>query len=261
MPRRSARPASAASDADVATYLYCVVEAPRIDLAGVPRGLPGAGKPRAEPLKPGRWMIVCDAPLARYGPEAIERATSELRWVATAAVKHSEVVSFFARDLPVVPMKMFTLFSDDRRATRALLRKGQSIDRTLKHIRGCAEWGVHILPAPRRAAARRAPAPRSGRAFLVAKREKLAGARDDRAHQRAEALRALGDLESLSRAAQMREAQAATGPVVDGVLLVPNAAKARLAARCDRWREQLQKRGLSLRVTGPWPCYHFVGAR
>jgi len=75
--------------ASTATYVYCVVaDTKRPRLTRVPAGLPGAGPVRLLDLDRGRYLVVADVPLSRYGEAAIERGLSDLDWVSRAAVAH-----------------------------------------------------------------------------------------------------------------------------------------------------------------------------
>ena len=56
------------------TYVYCVVAAPRRPtLRRALRGLPGMGSVRLLDVDRGMWLVVADAPLDRYGEDAINR--------------------------------------------------------------------------------------------------------------------------------------------------------------------------------------------
>src|ERR1700692_1738594 len=95
-----------------ATYVYCLVAAPRRpSLTRVPPGLRGMRRPRLLEVSRGRFLVVADAPLDRYGEDAINRGLSDLDWVARAAVAHEAVVESFIGARAVLPMKLFTIFT------------------------------------------------------------------------------------------------------------------------------------------------------
>jgi hypothetical protein len=48
-------------------------------------------------LDRGLFLVVADAPLARYGDDAIQRGLSDLDWVSRAAVAHEGVVESSSR--------------------------------------------------------------------------------------------------------------------------------------------------------------------
>src|SRR5206468_8300348 len=83
--RRSTTRTSADVSTGSATYVYCLVaRAKRPRLTGVPAGLPGTGPVRLLDVDPGRYLVVADAPLSRYGEKAIQRGLSDLAWISRA---------------------------------------------------------------------------------------------------------------------------------------------------------------------------------
>src|SRR5690242_21101709 len=81
-----------------ATYVYCVLRRDKAPPLGrAPRGLPGMGPPRALSGGRGLWLIAADAPLDRYGEEAIEKGLRDLEWVPSCAVPHEAVIEHASR--------------------------------------------------------------------------------------------------------------------------------------------------------------------
>ena len=107
--------------AQPATYVFCLVESPRApSVRGVPEGMPGAGAPRALAVDRGLWAIVADAPLDRFSADQLREELQDLEAVSRHALAHASIVECFFRRAPVVPLKLFTLFSGDDRARRHL---------------------------------------------------------------------------------------------------------------------------------------------
>jgi hypothetical protein len=250
-----------------ATYLYGAVQSVRDPLRGArprpPRGLPGAGPPRALPAGPGLWLIAATAPLDQYGAEVIDSRLADLDWVSRCAVAHDAVVEHVARRHPVIPMKLFTLFTGDERAVAHVGRTRRRLDRLFARIAGRQEWGVRLLLDERRALASRAEpvTAASGAEFLRKKK----AARDARQQLVAVALEDADRLYgTLARAAEdsRRRTPAVEGPtsrmVLDAAFLVPRAAARRFRAAVSAAARPLGARGLALSLTGPWPPYHFV---
>src|SRR6266498_2055815 len=102
------------------TYVYCVIasaRAPRRTRTPDGRdGLPGTGPVRLLAVDRGLFIAVSDAPMNRYSEAAINRGLSNLDWVSRAAVAHEAVVESFIDASAVLPMKLFTIFSNDARA-------------------------------------------------------------------------------------------------------------------------------------------------
>src|SRR5262245_10714788 len=108
---------SGARNRERATYVYCAVQAGRRPAMrrGL-RGLPGAEAPRLLEAGERVWLAVSTVALDQYGAQPIEERLRDLDWVSRCAVAHEAVVEAAARSGPVVPMKLFTLFSSDARA-------------------------------------------------------------------------------------------------------------------------------------------------
>src|SRR5918999_118989 len=99
------------------TYVYCLIAADRRPVLRRRSGrLPGMGPVRLLDVNRGLWLAVADAPLDRYGEEAINRRLSDLDWVSRAAVAHEAIVESFLEERAIVPMKLFTIFTSDDRA-------------------------------------------------------------------------------------------------------------------------------------------------
>jgi hypothetical protein len=252
-----------------ALYFYCVVRAPRRpSLARVPRGLPEASAPEAHRLAPSLWLITAAVPFAVYGPAALEPRLRDLDWVAQAAVAHEAVVEHFARarGTVVIPTKLFTMFSSLDKAIAEVGEERSAIERAMKRIAGCEEWGIRVarvsaLPA---VAGGDAGRPLSGAAFLAAKKD----ARDATANARAAAIAAADEafhrLERHAREARRRERRQEPGtnpPVLEAAFLVKSTARARFKAAAGREAAACAAAGAEMTVTGPWPAYNFVASQ
>jgi hypothetical protein len=252
-----------------ALYLYCVVRAARRpSLARVPPGLPEAAPPEAHRLAASLWLITAAVPLAVYGPAALEPRLRDLDWVAHAAVAHEAVVEHFARarGTVVIPMKLFTMFSSLDKAIAEVGEGRPAIERAMKRIAGCEEWGIRVarVAAPPAAARGRADRPVSGAAFLAAKKD----ARDATAIARAAAIAAADEafhrLERHAREARRRARRQEPGtnpPVLEAAFLVKSTARARFKAAAGRQAAACAAAGAEMTLTGPWPAYNFVASQ
>src|SRR3989442_6975906 len=138
-----------------ATYVYCLVrhrDGQPLSATRPPRGLPGAGPPRLLDAGRGLWVVAAAAPLARYSADAIERGLRNLAWVSRCAMAHEATVEHFARAGPVVPMKLFTLFSTEERALAHVQRARAKLERLIARITDREEWGVRLSLEEARAA-------------------------------------------------------------------------------------------------------------
>jgi len=259
-----------------ATYVYCLVRSaapPSLD--GAPEGLPGTAASRLLPLGGDLWLVVTDAPLPEYSGAEIESRLSDLTWVTDRALAHEAVVEHFAAAAPVLPMKLFTLFSEDERAIAHLRERQEEIDQTLDRIAGRVEWGVRILfreeEARRKAVAAAGDGPQfsgsggSGTSFLLRKKAEKESVRDLAASLRAEVDRAYEELAGRASEARRRApdaGEAGSRLLLDAAFLVASGDGGEgeaFEAEVRRLAERLGERSCEVTLTGPWPPYNFLG--
>jgi hypothetical protein len=216
----------------------------------------------------GLYAVVADAPLAKYGEAAINKGLTDLDWVSRAAVAHEAVVEAFIDRTAVLPMKLFTIFTTDRRAAAYVQAERQRIAAVVKRVANHQEWGVRVVLDRARAAS--APAKkvngaargRSGVAYLTQKKAQRDSVHELAAHAR-ETVTALYDrLSARSRLAKRRSASelpAQGGPLLlDAAFLVPRARATAFQALAEREARALARHGYGLMFSGPWPPYSFV---
>src|SRR5262245_6470339 len=142
-----------------ATYVYCVVAAPRAPkVTRAAAALPGSGPLRLLDVGRGLYLVVAEVPLARYGEAAIHRGLSELEWVSKAAVAHEAVVESFIDAPAVLPMKLLTIFNSDERAVEHVRADRARIDALVRRVANHHEWGVRVVIDRTRAARALRPA-------------------------------------------------------------------------------------------------------
>jgi hypothetical protein len=249
-----------------ATYLYCLVQGKRPPLPK--KGLEGAGKIRVLDAG-GIALVVADAPLDRYGEEAIARGLKDMGWVSSRAAEHEAVVEHYARAATVIPMKLFTLFAGDERALAHVKKLRKGIDRDVQRIAGASEWGVRILLDESRALkkaeteARASAGKMTGASFLLMKK-KIADAKGEINERAAASVDAVvEDLSSAAREVQRRppvNREMAGRVLLDAVFLVDRKSEKGFEKAVKRAVESLGG-AYDVVLTGPWPAYHFVGGK
>jgi len=252
--------------AGTATYLYCIVHASRApSTARAPRGLPGATRPAAAALAPRFWLITASVPLDVYGPEALEPSLRNVRWVTDIALAHESVVEHFAGQIrvTVIPMKLFTMFSSEKRAIAETRSRMKDLKAVVDRIAGCEEWGVRIARRPATGAASPFPAPAraSGTDFLSAKKAARDLARQSAGAAAESAEQAYMTLSAIARAARRRRDApegATTPPLLDAAFLVPVDRRHRFKATVKKLAGSSEATRVTL--TGPWPSYNFIDA-
>lgn len=241
------------------TYVFCLVESSRRpSTRSAPCGFPGAGAPRALAVDRGIWAIAANVLLSRFSAGRLEEELRDVEAVSRHALAHAAIVEFFSRRSPVIPLKLFTLFSEDARAKRELAARRVRLRALFARIRGREEWGVHVAVAAASDLGRKRPT--TGREYLRVKQR----ARDRKARVSAVAAReiaaALKPLTRLaSKTAKDRTPEGSGGgSVVRVSFLVPIARRTRWKREVRRAAAALGRQGHRLELSGPWPPYHFV---
>lgn len=246
-----------------ATYVFCVVQSPRRpSLAGIVESIPGAGAPRVLAIDRDLWAIVADAPLERFSSDRLEQEMQDLEAVSRHALAHASVIESVFRKAPVIPLKLFTLFTADERVQHELSRRAAALREVLARLRGHEEWGVRITVSPEDGARSRGGAA-TGTGYLLEKKRVLdrAGAPPKSAMKEARAaLKRLDRMSATSRP-QVFPAAAPNQPFVMGAsFLVPAKKRAMWKREISSIAASLDARGHRLDASGPWPPYHFSSA-
>ena len=256
-----------------AVYVYCVVRAARRPpLTRLPGPVPGGTRPELTAVADDLFLVTSRVPLDVYGSPHLEARLRNLDWVAEAAVAHERLVEHFARrpGTTIVPMKMFTMFSSIEKALEDVRGKRREIGDAIRRIRGCEEWGIRItrpaaaLSTPRGPRRRRTvQSPRSGTAFLTARKQAREAAQATRGATREAADRAFVKLRRLARAVRRRDDHHPPGvnpPILEAAFLVPATARGRFKAEAKRQAASCAALGAAMALSGPWPAYNFVNA-
>lgn len=270
-----------------ATYLYCVVKrtgsaaktaktanTAKTTTAKTKRepGLVSAGPTRTLDIGDGYDIVVTTVPLSIYSAEAIEEKLRDLDWVGRAASAHEHVVEAAAKSGTVVPMKLFTIFSSDERASQHVRKMKKSLDEVVAKIAGCEEWGLRILFDESRVAKAKeaiakkkadARAPVTGTGFLLRKKAH----EESRRRLTSEAKHEVDDLfvrlEKNAKNAVRRpppNRELAGQVLLDAVFLVPEKRIDKFKRAVATSAKDLAKEGYHVTLTGPWPAYSFIEA-
>ena len=252
--------------ASKATYVYCVIAAPRRPrVSRAARGLAGMGPVRVLDVDRELFVAVADAPLSRYGEAEISRRLTDLDWVSRAAVAHQAVIESFLNQTAVLPLKLFTIFTSDARAVEHIAAQRTRIGSLVKRVANHHEWGVRVMldrGASKAPAARPKVVAKSGAAYLNRKKAQRDSATEF-AQRARETVAGLYDrLEQRARIARRRAASDLTtksGPLLlDAAFLVPHSREATFKALAAREARTLSGQGYRLSISGPWPPYSFV---
>lgn len=247
------------------TYVYCVIRRTRRPgLTGVPPGLPDAEPAAVTNVADDIWMATAQVPLATYGPAPLETALKDLDRVASIALAHERIVEHFTKmaGAAVIPMKLFTMFSSQARAAAEMRRRRGALDRVFDRVAGCEEWGVRVLRDGERRGAVKTGRPETGTAFLAARQQARAEARNAARLAADAADAAYTSLAALARDGRRHDSGTVgtVVPLLDAAFLVPSRHRARFHAAAARLARDVQESGARMTLTGPWPPYNFVSA-
>jgi hypothetical protein len=251
------RPSSSPANA---TYVYCLVHSKtRPSLRGAPDSVPGAGSLRLLPIDREIWAAVADAPLEHFAGDALQQEMQEVEGISRHAFAHASVIEFFFRRSPVIPLKLFTLFSSDERVMVHVRSRLATLKRMFASLGGREEWAVRIIAGEMAREAARALD--SGRAYLTLKKrlhQQSSTASPKTVRAMDAALRSLGRVAVKSRKETFPAAAKGRPYVAGASFLVDAKRRGAWTKQINSITAAMDEAGHRLEVSGPWPPYHFV---
>ncbi len=271
-------------------YVYGVVD---VD-AELPHGVIGIDDAHQVVLVRGESIAAVASPvtLAEFGEQALEERLEDLGWLEHRARRHEQVLERVRERTPLVPMRLCSIYRDERSVREMLAREHAFLADALRRLADRTEWGAKIYAVCDRAAeaenaaagetvggrreaeegvgaagsaaagAERGP----GASYLVARqmqgrrREGIQAAVQERC-ERAHAELARTAVEAKLNPVQPRELSGREEPMIlNGVYLVEDAATDEFVSVLGDLRAELAADGLELELTGPWSPYNFVNS-
>ncbi|MFI6229917.1 GvpL/GvpF family gas vesicle protein [Micromonospora echinospora] len=132
--------------APTGTWLHGIVPA---SVAGALAPVAGlAETPVRVVRRSGLAAVFSAVPLDEYGEQPLRRNLEDLVWLERTARAHHRVVDVLARTGPVVPARLATVHTDERRLAVLLHDRRADLTATLARLAGHQEWGVkgYVLP-------------------------------------------------------------------------------------------------------------------
>jgi hypothetical protein len=219
----------------------------------------------------GLAAVAEDVGLAEFGEEALRRNLEDLNWLDTTARAHHEVIDAVARQGPLVPMRLATVYSGDELIAAMITERSADFRSALRRISGHMEWGVKAY-AERQpeasddstvTAGSSGPGGGAGAAYLQRRRNQLTAQKTARRETLASAEMIHAEL---SRYADETRVHAPQAPQLTGIKapMILNAAYLLDSTRGEEFATAVtalagQHSGLRLELTGPWPPYSFAG--
>ena len=138
--RRRAAPEPEPAPSGDGLWAYCITRAsepPAVD------GVHGSQVERVE--EEGLAVLVSRVPLGEFGEDALRRNLNDLDWLERVARDHEAVLERALEGGTIVPLRICTIFADERGAARMLAEQRQSLDAALDVLDGRQEWGVKLI--------------------------------------------------------------------------------------------------------------------
>jgi hypothetical protein len=200
-------------------------------------------------------LAVSPVPAADFDEEELDRRLQDPDWAARLATAHFEAVAEIHARLPVLPLRMCTVFRSAANAVATLDATTAVLTEALAKVEGCSEWAVTVRGV-REPAAARSPDATSGAEYL----RRVAA----RGRQREEAAAAARD-EAVRLHAALTEIAVAALPAGDSAGVGVKQAYLVRREDTDDFVATLSRPGpdgrrLELDLRGPWPAYSFVPA-
>jgi hypothetical protein len=216
----------------------------------------------------GLAAAVTTVSLAEFGEDALRGHLEDLAWLESIARVHHRVVEIVATRVPVVPLRLATVYRGDDRVAAMMAARRQDLAAALGRVRGRTEWGVKAYASDSadqdRAVeiSRHDSAARPGMAYLRQRRRQLDAGDQARRAAAASADRIHAEVGRLAAAADLRPPQdpQLSGQrermILNGAYLVDDERSAEFEAAVQRVAEQYSP--VRIELTGPWPPYSFA---
>lgn len=253
---------------DPVIYLFCLARPGAFPVPG-----PGLedGRVFTHPFR-DLAAVVSPVEAGDFSGPAAERRFQDLSWVGPRARRHEEVIEQAMARSSVLPARFGTLFSSLKRLEEFLETHYETVSAFLDRVAGHEEWAVRGLLDRRaalgdlwRAALERESPGLSdlspGKRYFHERRVKsgLEAELDRFVHTACKEL--MGELRGCARESLRRQilfrGSAPEEVITNWAFLVQKAEAAEFRARIDSAGSALARRGLTFRLSGPWPPYSF----
>ena len=250
-------------------WVYAITErvtgAPLSELKGVGRG------PVRTVAAAGLTAVAENVGLAEFGEEALRRNLEDLSWLEATARTHHQVIGAVAQQVPLVPMRLATVYDSEASVTAILAERSADFRAALDRISGRKEWGVKAYMARRpevddatgETSESASPEAGAGAAYLRRRRDQLAAQKNARRDTLASAEIIHAQLSRYAAESRLHPPQVPqlTGTkalmVLNAAYLLDNEQEENFAAAVAALDQEYQH--VRLELTGPWPPYSFAG--
>lgn len=259
---------------DEVLYVYGFVPSD-VDAADVPPGLDGTAVTAVR--EGGVAALVSRLPAAAYARAEIEPRLGDVAWLGPRAVAHDAVVTWAGERGAVIPLAMFTFYSNADALSAMLRERSEDLAAVLARLGPAQEYAVRVFrvepdlarhlgalsPQIAQLEAQAQAAPPGQRYLLERKIESARRAEAQRvagavAREAFDAL-AVYALEAVTEPPPRQEGTHGAA-VLNAFFLVRRDALDPFRAALTALADKYDARGFRFEFTGPWPPYHFVRA-
>ena len=207
-----------------------------------------------------------------FTQEMIDRRAGDLEWLGAIGYRHQSVIADLMDETAVVPLRAFTMFSNETALYEHLATDGPLFKKILDRLDGKREYTLRVEFDPQRwsdALAGRVESLRalnaeidaasSGKAFLLRKKmdeEKKRASREAEQQLVAEIEREVLDKLSCDVVSESRVQREGAFPQIN--VLIDRDEESRLQELHASLNERYASEGVTLAITGPWPPYSFA---
>lgn len=241
------------------TYLYALTRSDAL----VPDEVGIDGRPLRILCLGAVGAVVSDVPAAEFAEGALRAHLEDLGWLEEVARRHDAVVQACHRTGVAMPMRLATIYVDDRSAEQRLAEIGDEAEQTLARLDGCDEWGVKLFDSAPAERAAPVAASSSGADYLRRRQAEMMRSGEAAAAASADADKLYAALAEHAVAGvrhRPQDPRLAGRPepmLLNAAFLVrrvdTHAFRAAAAELAGRRREG------SVVLTGPWAPYSFAG--
>jgi hypothetical protein len=208
-----------------------------------------------------------------FSQPVIDARSKDVEWLGAIGYRHQTVMSALMLDGTVIPLRAFTLFSNETSLRNHIRNEREKFMRILDRLEGKQEWTLRIEFQPEQwneALIRRVDSLRqltseieqaaSGKAYLLRKKledEKKRVSRDAEQQVVGEVEQAVMQKLACDTVAESRLQRGGAFPQIN--VLINRDEEARLQELRDELIRRYDPEGVTLALTGPWPPYSFAG--
>ena len=277
--QKKPQPPDKSSAAGVGYYVYCIAQrsaAEELATGSIPIAIEdGAGLELISGDKLA--ALVSRVPLTEYSENSLTEKLKDATWTAVRAMRHEQVVEFFAKRTSVVPLRFGTIYLDRSNVERMLSEKESQLVGIIERLKDSEEWGVNVYyertllfenivnVSPRlREMADAAMKAAPGQSYLMQK--KIEALRTDEA--KLEIKRIVDEIESRldsesDASAKLRILRVETtehGELkAKFAFLIQRSRFELFRQAAEDLARQYESAGVRIELTGPWPAYNFSG--